>query len=562
MREGYLQSRNGTVGRFSLEIDRLFAKWDRDRSPGAVVAVFHRGEVLHQRGYGVANIEDDVPFTADTVLRLGSTSKHLCATCVLLLENEGKLKLEDDIRAYVPELPDYGEVITLRHLLTMTSGLWDGINILLFAGLDAESPLKHQQLFDLYCTQPQLMFRPGDDCTYSNTNYSLISLVVERVSGLSLAEFMRTRIFKPLSMDRSRLTPFMDETIDNKARGYMPAGDGAFRAGYMRIELDGNGGVDSTINDMLKWFANYRNDRHFGPDYRRRMEAPVRLNDGRMLEYRLGINVVDYRGMEVVRHAGGMPGYLCDFVFYPQADLGIVLFTNLMDPDMLQIPDRITDIVLEDQFERALETTFVDAKLAEMAALKGVYVSADESLVLELLEEQGKLVCYLLGAIEPLHECEGWLTSAKNLVALRVKNQATDDTGVLELRLGCQPCYPMVRVPDPRVEAVSLPADFESFTGIYRNSGLAEDHEVSLRDGKLHIAIPSPLRKLVWGELTPVIGDLFVALVEGEPSCTNVTVKFLRDEKGWVEALSYSLSRCRDVVFEKIGNGAGNHESG
>jgi CubicO group peptidase (beta-lactamase class C family) len=554
---GYLKSREGISGAYSERIDSLFRQWDRDRSPGAVLSVSYRGEIVHQRGYGVANVEDDVPFTADTVLRLGSTSKHLCATCVLLLENEGKLTLDDDIRAYVPELPDYGDVITLRHLLTMTSGLWDGINILLFAGLDAESPLKHQQLFDLYCTQPQLMFKPGDDCTYSNTNYSLLSLIIERVSGMSLAEFMRTRVFKPLSMDRSRLTPFMDETIDNKARGYMPAADHGFRAGFMRIELDGNGGVDSTINDMLKWFANYRDDRHFGPDYRQRMEAPVCLNDGRLLEYRLGINVVDYRGMEVVRHAGGMPGYLCDFVFYPQADLGIVLFTNLMDPDMLQIPDQVADIVLEDQFEQPLESTFVDARLAEVAALKGVYVSSDETLVLELLEEEGKLVCYLLGAIEPLHECEGWLTSGKNLVALRVKNQATDDTSVLELRLGCQPCYSMVRVPDPRVEAVPPPPDFASFTGIYRNSGLQEEHEVSLLDGKLQIAIPGPLRKLVWGELSPVVGDLFVALVEGEPSCTNVTVKFLRDEKGWVEALSYSLSRCRDVVFEKVGKRGG-----
>ena len=561
MKKGYLKSRKGITGEFSERIDKLFAQWDRDRSPGATLAVYYQGRVIHQRGYGVANIEDDVPFTADTILRLGSTSKHLCATCILLLENDGDLGLDDDIRLYVPEMPDYGHVITLRHLLTMTSGLWDGINILLFAGLNTESLVSRQQFLQMYPAQNQLMFNPGDDCTYSNTNYSLLSLVIERVSGMSLAEFMRSRIFEPLAMDSTRLTPHMGTTILNKARGYVPTAEGGFETGYMTIELDGNGGIDSSINDMLKWLANYRDDRFFGPAYRQRLEAENQLNDGRLLEYRLGINVVDYRGMEAVRHAGGMPGYLCDFVFFPRADLGIVLFTNLLDPTLLQLPDRIADIVLEDQFEQALETTFIDAGDVEMAALKGVYVSVDEELVLELADQEGKLVCYLLGDIEPLYMHEGWLTSGKNLVALRVKDQAAGRIGGLELRLGCQPSYQLINVPDPHNGTVSPPADFESFTGCYRNSGLAEDHEVSLLDGKLHIAIPSPFRRLVWGKLTPVTGDLFVALIKDEPSCTNVTVKFLRDHQGQVDALSYSLNRCRDVSFEKLGKEVANHET-
>ena len=128
MTRAYLRSRDGIVGEFSDRIDVLFDEWDRDGSPGAILAVCRDGKVIHQRGYGVANIEDDVPFTADTVLRLGSTTKHLCATCILLLENRGKLSLDDDIRQHVPEVPDFGPVITLRHLLTMTSGLWDDLN--------------------------------------------------------------------------------------------------------------------------------------------------------------------------------------------------------------------------------------------------------------------------------------------------------------------------------------------------------------------------------------------------------------------------------------------------
>jgi len=495
------------------------------------------------------------------VLRLGSTSKHLCATCILLLENRGKLSLDDDVRQHIPEMPDYGEVITLRHLLTMTSGLWDGINILLFAGLDPNTSVSRDQFLELFACQDSLMYRPGDDCTYSNTNYSLLSLVVERISGQSITEFMQAELFEPLGMHSSRLTPFMKETTTNKARGYGPAENGGFEAGYMMTELDGNGGVDSTISDMLKWFANYRDDHHFGPDYRRRLEAENHLNDGRLLEYRLGINCLDYRGMEVVRHAGGMPGYLCDFVFFPQADLGIVLFANVLAPRILELPDRIADIVLEDDFQQAVETTFLDSSREDLAPLLGVYASESEELVLELAGQDGKILCFLLGDINPLCEHEGWLQSRKNLLAVRPAIPKAGRKGGLELRLGCQAVQKLAPVADPRLDPVAPPVDFESFTGRYCHGGLEEVHEVSLQDGKLRIDIPGPLRDLVWSELTPVAGDLFVALIAGEPSCTNVTVRFLRNREGRVVGLSYAINRCRALIFPKLEAGPNPHET-
>jgi CubicO group peptidase (beta-lactamase class C family) len=556
----YLRSREGIAGKFSGRIDALFEEWDRDGSPGAVLAVCRGGNVIHQRGYGVANIEDDVPLTADTVLRLGSTTKHLCATCILLLENRGKLSLDDDIRQHVPEVPDFGRVITLRHLLTMTSGLWDDLNLLLFAGLDTGAPLTREQFLKLVPVQEQLMFNPGDDCTYSNTNYFLLSLVIERVSGQTLADFMHQELFQPLGMSATRLTPWMKQTIRHKARGYQPAADGGFEAAYMMTELDGNGGVDSTIGDMLKWFANYRDDRHFGPHYRRRLEAENRLTDGRLLDYRLGINVVDYRGMTVVRHAGGMPGYLCDFVFFPQSDLGIVLLANVLAPRILELPDRIADIVLEGEFKQPPESAFLDACSDDLAPLLGVYASEAGGQVLELAKQGGKLVCYLLGDINPLRERDGWFVSRKNLVAVRPADLPSGRG--LELKLGCQPTMFLSPVTDPRTEPAALPTDFENLVGYYRLEGLEEAHEICLQNGRLHVAIPGPLRKLVWGDLTAVAGDLFVALVDGEPSCTNVTVKFLRNKRGAVAALSYSINRCRNIVFRKQTEGGRPDESG
>jgi CubicO group peptidase (beta-lactamase class C family) len=541
----------GTTGRFSERIDRLFEKWDRARSPGAVLAVVRGGDLLHQRGYGVANIEDDTPFSGDTVLRLGSTTKHLCATCILILENRGLLSLDDDVRRWVPELPDFGEPITLRHLLTMTSGLTDGINMLLFGGLDSSHALDRDQAMRLYCSASRLMFRPGDDWTYSNTNYSLLSLVIERISGLSLAKFMQRELFEPLGMSRSQLTPWMGECIEGKARGYETGPDGEYRTGFMRMELDGNGGVDSTVNDMLKWLANYRDDRHFGPDYRARMEAENRLNDGRLLDYRLGIEVKDYRGFEVVRHAGGMPGYLCDFVYFPGPDLGIVLFANVLDPDILTLPDRVADIVLESEFPRARSSMAIDAKAGEFSGLPGVYAEREKGLVVEIVERDGALVCYWLGDLNPLHEQDGWLRSLKTTLAIR-----TVEDG-LEFRTGCEPPRRLQRVAGPGAFRApgAAESDLAAYAGRYHASDLEETHVVCCDERGLTVTLPSPMRRLVWKDLVRVGGDLFVAQVEGEPSCTNVTVRFLRGGSGGVTALSYSINRCRDIVFQRLEEG-------
>jgi CubicO group peptidase (beta-lactamase class C family) len=546
--EGYLESRKGTAGPWSPQIDRLFEKWDRDRSPGAVLAVTRGGELLHQRGYGVANIEDDTPFSGDTVLRLGSTTKHLCATCILVLENRGLLNLDDDVRRWVPELPGFGECITLRHLLTMTSGLSDGINMLLFGGLDSTHALDRGQALRLYCSSTGLMFRPGDDWTYSNTNYSLLSFVIERISGLSLAEFMQRELFEPLNMSRSQLTPWMGECVEGKARGYELTPEGGFQTGFMRMELDGNGGVDSTANDMLTWLANYRDDRHFGPDYRARMEAENRLNNGRLLDYRLGIEVKDYRGFQVVRHAGGMPGYLCDFVYFPERDLGLVLLANVLEPDILQLSDRVADIVLETEFPQGRSSMVIDAQAEDAADLPGVYAEFEEGMVVEIAERDGSLVCYWFGDLNPLFEKDGWLQSRKTTLALRAVENG------LAFRSGCEAPRLLRRVAEPGAfrESDESSASLAEYEGHYLQPELAETHIVR-RDGNgLSVTLPSPIRRLVWKDLVRIEGDLFVAPVDGEPSCTNVIVRFLRDASNEISGLSCSINRCRNVVFQRL----------
>jgi CubicO group peptidase (beta-lactamase class C family) len=548
----YLKSRKGIQGSWSKEIDTLFDKWDCDGSPGAIIAVQHRGQVVHQRGYGVANIEEDIPFYADTVLRLGSTSKHFCATCILILENRGLLSLEDDIRLHVPEAPDFGIPITLWHLLTMTSGLWDGVNVPLFAGINTDFRFSRGQLLKLGLSQRNLMFNPGDDHTYSNTNYSLLSLVIERISGNSIADFMMAEIFEPLGMADTVLTPWMDVITPHKAKGYNPAGDGSFTAGYMLMELCGDGGIDSTITDMLKWLDNYRDDRLFGPEYRNRLEAENRLSDGRLMKYRLGIESSQYRGSTKIHHAGGMPGYLCDFVLFPEEDLGIVLLSNLCDPVLLTLPDRIADIVLRDSFTESAESSTISTGKADMAALIGVYVSQEAGQVAELADLDGKLVCFVLGELNPLIERDGVLISTKSLISLRPGAAKRAGRPVMKLIQGCLPEIALHPVDHPLESPLALPENSESYAGLYHDPVTDARHVVTLEDGVLTVTLAAPMLDLAWRVLTPLGGDLFAGLVDGEPSCTNVIARFTRDETGVIDGLDYSINRCRNVIFNRI----------
>ena len=528
----HLLSRQGIVGDHSARIDQLFSAYDRPSNPGVNLVVVHRGAVIHQRGYGVANVEDDVPFTAQTVLRLGSTTKHLCATCLLMLEDRGLIGLDDDVRRVLPEVPDFGATITLRHLLTMTSGLRDGLNLLLFAGMGAESPISRAHVMRLLERENTLMFAPGDDFSYSNTNYALLSAVIERVAGGTIAQFMERELFAPLGMHQSALVPHMQASIPHAARGYVPAGEGTWQQGLMKFELCGDGGVVSTLEDMLRWFHHYRGDG--GP--RARLEAPTRLNDGRLVDYRLGINVARHDGLLEVSHAGGMPGFLCDFAFFPEEDLGIVLFANVLAPAILEAPRHIARIALARRTPHAGPPKY--------APPRGFFASRTENLLIEIVKVDGVWTCYLLGEAHELQPVgDGTFASAKRGAVLTIRAGA----GGVTLMLGCT-SIAMEQVDVPRLRPE---APLERYEGRFWSPVLRELHAVTARDGRLEVAIDSPLRDLVWKRFLPVAADLFTSQIDGEPSLTNVQIGFRRDASGAVTGLAYNLARCRNVTFER-----------
>lgn len=503
---------------------------------GASIAVVQGGELAHLGCFGLANIEHHVAITPDTVFRLGSATKQICATAVLLLEQRGLLTLDDPVSRHLSEMPPCCATLTLRHLLTMRSGLYDGVVLTLFGG-NSHLALTRAQHLALVSRYEELMFAPGEQMLYSNTNYALLSFVVERVSGLSLAQFLRREIFEPLGMTTARLTESMLDTVADKARGYLPgppAGHGP-RAGLMLYETSGDGGVDLSMRDFVRWLQNYRHDRLLGGDYRVRMEGEA-CSDDSPPRYGLGMYLGRHRQWRKISHAGGMPGYLADFCFYPELDLGILLLANWMEPALLEVADQVVDLL-----------TGAAPLEPSKAPASGLYLCAHRGLALEVVPSPNGPGCFMLGDYSMLRGSpeEGYRP---------VKRGASYTVGPVEapdrLAVNFESRAPAIFL---RWQDTAAQQAVTQFVGRYYCSLLGETHHVVIAaDGCLEIGLGSAVRQLAWRKLAWRAHDLFTAVIAGESSQSNLVVRFTRDSLGQITDLRYSTYRCRDLSFVRV----------
>lgn len=236
----------------SNKIDALFAQWNKPDSPGCALAVIKDGQVLYKRGYGIANLDHDIPISSKTVFNVASMSKHFTAIGVALLARQGKLSLDDDIRKYLPEMPQYSTPITIRHLIYHTSGIREYSHLMQLAGTRfQDAPV--EEIYQIIARQKELNFKPGEEYLYSNSGYLLLARIVQRVSGKSLREFAGENIFKPLGMSSTRFHDDHSEVIRNRATGYSSRRVGGFAVESTTSDSVGDGGLFTTIDDLILW---------------------------------------------------------------------------------------------------------------------------------------------------------------------------------------------------------------------------------------------------------------------------------------------------------------------
>jgi CubicO group peptidase (beta-lactamase class C family) len=326
----------------TAQVDALFAQWDKPDSPGCAVGIIKDGVLIHARGYGMANLEHGIPITRQTVFDIGSCSKQFTAFCILLLEKQGKLSLDNDVRKFVPEVPDFGRPILIRHLLYHTSGLRNVVTLLESDGKRTEDVVTDADGLRVVAKERDLNFAPGEKHRYSNTGYFLMSLIVKKVTGESLREFARKNIFEPLAMTHSHFHDDHTMIVKSRATGYSPLPGGGFAIDMSNWEHVGDGSLMTTVEDLVKWDQNFYDGKVGGKDLVRRMEIPGRLNDGTKLNYGCGLIIGEYQGTPMIHHGGAWAGYRSHILRFPERRLTFVVLGNLSSLDAWNMAGRVS----------------------------------------------------------------------------------------------------------------------------------------------------------------------------------------------------------------------------
>ena len=310
------------------QVDKIFARWN-GQTPGCAVGVGIKGRSALEKAYGMADLEHGVANKADTIFEAGSVSKQFTAAAVLLLAREGKLSLDDPARKHVPELPDYGVALTIRHMLQHSSGLRDWGEVAALSGWPRTSRVHtHAHVLDIVSRQRSLNFPAGTRYSYSNTGYNLATVIVSRVSGTSFADFTRERIFAPLGMTRTSWRDDHTRLVKDRAMAYSDRG-GEFRQNMPFENVHGNGGLLTTVGDLLLWNENAVTQKVGDAEFLRIQHEPGRFNDGTPHTYAMGLTIGEFRGVKEVAHSGSTAGYRAHLMRFPDQHVSVAVLCNV-----------------------------------------------------------------------------------------------------------------------------------------------------------------------------------------------------------------------------------------
>jgi CubicO group peptidase (beta-lactamase class C family) len=421
----------------SAGVDEVFADLAKPGAPGCALAVARDGKIVYEKGYGLANIEERAGITPRTVFDIGSTSKQFTAASILLLEKQGMLSIRDDIRKYLPEIPDYGHPITILQLLNHTSGLRDYLTLFELAGIHTDSVTTDEDALAIIAAQKSLNFEPGSELLYSNSGFFLLSVIIKRVSGKTLAQFAQENIFTPLEMANTLYRADHTLIVPNRALAYEDKENGGgYSLNVSYFELTGDGAVHTSVEDLLRWDENFYSAKVGGQGFLQELQEAGKLNDGKALEYAKGLFIGSYRGLRFVHHGGSWGGYRAQLLRFPEQHFSVACLCNVGNADPDRRAQRVADIYLADVMtepakknddeKRPQKQVTVEVPAEKLAAYAGAFRSEELRATYSFGVENGKLI--LIG----IHGGDGFIHSPRHL-ELRPVGQdvfVVDDEGL------------------------------------------------------------------------------------------------------------------------------------
>jgi len=527
-------------------VDKLLSQWDKKDTPGCALAVVKDGRVIYKKGYGLANLELNIPITPQSVFYIGSVSKQFVSTSIALLADDGKLSLDDDIRKFVPELPDYGTLITVRHLIHHTSGLRDYLTLLGIAGIDYGT-YHEDDVVELIARQKELNFAPGEEYLYSNSGYFILAVIVERASGKSLREFAEQNIFKPLGMKNSHFHDDYRMLIKNRASGYFPAAKGKFRNFISTFDCVGSGGLFTSVEDLFLWDQNFYHHKVGGKDLIDLMQTKGKLNSGEELSYAFALGIGKYKGLKTVGHGGALGGYRSVLIRFPEQNFSVICLSNLSSFNPSRVGQRVADIYLAGQFTEekakpepkpAEETKFIKLPRKKLQEKAGAYMDKKTGTLRRLGLRGNTLILEASGqrfTLAAVSEIEFTVLKAPVEMVIKFEEQNKGKPMLMHIyREGEKSeTYESFKLAKP------TPEQLKEYTGDYYSDELQVTFRLALMDGKLHFfhrnAPENPLR--------PTLKDNF--------NVRGYRINFIRDEEKKLAGFTLDAGRVKNLRFDK-----------
>jgi CubicO group peptidase (beta-lactamase class C family) len=514
-------------------VDAVFASYTAD-TPGCAVGVSKDGKEVLARAYGSADLEHGVANTAETVFEAGSVSKQFTAAAILLLAQAGKLKLDDPVRDYVPELPDYGQPeITLRHLLHHTSGLRDWGTVTYAAGWPRGTRVHtHAHVLDVISRQKALNFPPGREYSYSNSGYNLLAIIVERVSGKAFAQYTRDAIFEPLGMTHTQWRDDYTRIVKGRAVAYGKAPDG-FHLQMPFENVHGNGGLLTTVGDLLKWNRNFTSERVGGRALVTELQRRGRLSDGLEISYARGLVVSRYRNLAEVSHSGSTAGYRAFLTRFPEQALSVAVLCNDGNAEASALAHGVAAALLGDALAPAATPSPAAVTAAVLERWAGLYRNVRTSEPMRVTVDGVGLKAEGPGALVP--QSESLFAIGDGAVRVQFRG---DGVGRSFDVIGADGDVTHYAVAAP---VTPTAADLARYEGTYVSDEAEITYTIRVENGAL-FALRRPDARFA---LAPSYKDAFT-------NAQLPLVLFRRDPKtGQVSGLSLGLGRVRDLRFIK-----------
>ena len=520
-------------------VQRLLDGLHGSDGPGGAVGVVQDGELAVHRCAGLASLELGVPIGPDTTFRVASVTKQFTCAAVLMLADEGRLRLEDDVREHLPEVPDMGAPVTVAHLLHNTSGIRSGIRdmlgIMRLGGADLGQPVRADELMAGILRQRTLNFAPGSRFLYSNSNFLLLGRIAERVGGEPLAAVLDRRIFAPAGMTRTRLVEQVGAVVPGLATGYVRR-DGAWMRAPHAFPLHGEGGLVSGVEDLALWSRWL--DTH--PDLAGALSAQAPFANGTTNLYARGQVVRDYRGVRTVGHGGLWPGYRTEFLRVPERGVAVIAIANRADADPLLLAHRVLDLLLDARPGAASAPRPADPATARPLAGRWLDTASRATLDIAVTPEGGVSFATHGLPFEPSTLPDGRLGTARGMTVFALRPV---DADVVEVELDAGHVATFRRVPP----GAALP---DGLPGRYRNEEMDADWTIGAEGDALHVMARGPVTRGGPWRVEPIQGDILrIPMPDLLPSWLDVEAQ--RDAAGAVTGLRVSGGRVKDVLYRR-----------